>query len=377
MVSDALWCDLDGNGSVELVLACEAGPIRIFRRENGVWKQITEACGLDKFRGFWNSVTAGDFDGDGKIDLVCGNWGRNSWWQELSEKPLIIFHGDLNRDGVQEVLESHYDRQDGSYYPWRDFETLGNSIPFLKEQFITHEKFARASTPTLMGSRMQELQKLEINFFDSAIFLNRGKTFEVFPLPVEAQLAPTFGISVADFNGDGDQDLILAQNFFGVAPDRSRLDAGNALLLLGNGKAGFRAMNSQSSGIDVAGEGRSVAAGDFNRDRRLDFVVTQNGRRTKLYRNTGAKPGFLVQLKGPVENPDGIGAVVRIHYRDGTSGPAFPVLAGGGYWSQASVNPMIVGISRPPAEVEVVWPGGKISRQRLRDETFEIQIEFR
>ena len=81
LVSGAIWTDLDGDGLPELALACEGGPIRIFRYKQGKFSEATAQLGLGKYPGWWNSVAAGDLDGDGRIDLVAGNWGRNSKYQ--------------------------------------------------------------------------------------------------------------------------------------------------------------------------------------------------------------------------------------------------------------------------------------------------------
>ena len=58
------------------------------------------------------------------------------------------------------------------------------------------------------------------------IFFNRGDHFEAVPFPDEAQWAPVFAITLADFDGDGRQDVFLGQNFFALRPELSRLDAG-------------------------------------------------------------------------------------------------------------------------------------------------------
>src|SRR5439155_5496064 len=122
------------------------------------------------------------------------------------------------------------------------------------------------------------------------------------------QFAPAFSVDVADFDGDGHEDVFLSQNFFANEPEVPRYDAGRGLLLRGDGTGQLKAIPGQESGIKVYGEQRGAAVADFNQDGRPDLVVTQNGSTTKLFRNVGGKIGQRVLLIGPPGNPDGIGA---------------------------------------------------------------------
>src|SRR6185436_16845405 len=119
---------------------------------------------------------------------------------------------------------------------------------------------------------------------------------------------PAFAVNIADFDGDGNEDIFLSQNFFATPPETPRLDAGRGLLLRGDGAGRFKTVPSLESGIEVYGEQRGAAMADFDADGRIDLVVTQNGAATKLFHNVGAKPGLRVRLAGPQENPSGVGA---------------------------------------------------------------------
>jgi hypothetical protein len=168
----------------------------------------------------------------------------------------------------------------------------------------------------VIKDREAKMQKLTASTLETTVFLNRKDHFEARPLPAEAQFTPTFGICVADFDGDGDEDIFLAQNFFAFRVEEARLDAGRGLLLRGDGKGGFEPMPGQTSGIKAYGEQRGAAVADFDHDGRVDLAVTQNGAATKLFRNTHARPGLRVRLVGASGNPDGVGAMLRLKFGD-------------------------------------------------------------
>ena len=183
-----------------------------------------------------------------------------------------------------------------------------------------------------------------------------------------------FGICVADFDGDGNEDLFLAQNFFDVRPEAARLDSGRGLLLTGDGKGAFKALSGRESGITIYGEQRACAAADFDKDGRVDLVVTQNGGETKLFHNTGAKPGLRVRLKGPPRNPTAVGAMVRLKFGE-RFGPAREIHAGSGYWSQDSPV-QVLGTSEPPTQIWVRWPGGKEISYKLPVPVGEAKLDM-
>lgn len=374
-VSGAIWSDLDGDGRPELIVACQGGPIRVFRWEPGRVHELTAALGLEKYLGLWNSVSVGDFDGDGRLDIVAGNWGRNTKYQSFRSQPIHYYYGDLGREGYLEVVEACYDKDLNRIVPFRDWETLATAMPFIKERYHSFTEFSRAGVGDFMGERMARLADLPLNTLESMVFLNRGDHFEARPLPREAQFAPVFGLSVGDLDGDGNEDVFVCQNFFDVPPQTSRMDAGRSVWLKGNGQGDFVAVPGQVSGLKVYGEGRGAALCDYDHDGRLDLVVGQNSAVTRLYHNTGAKPGLRIVLHGPVGNRAEIGAVIRLQYRDGHLGPAREVHAGGGYWSQDAAT-QVLGVGGEVDSVVVRWPRGNLTKTPVPPNTRELWIGF-
>jgi hypothetical protein len=377
MVSGAVFSDLDLDGDPDLVLACDWGPIKIFRNDAGKltpweWgaKVISPTNGsssaqvgaaqlsaLGQLKGFWNSVATGDFDGDGRMDLVAGNWGRNSHYQAFRSKPLQVFYGEWTVPGVVDVLEGYHDPHLNKVMPVAAYR-VARLIPWIVERFQTQTAYSTAGVEDLLGERRAAAKVLEANWLESAIFLNRGDHFDVQPLPTEAQFSPAFAVAVGDFDGDAREDVFLSQNFFAVDGETSRYDAGRGLLLSGDGRGGFRAVPGEESGIKIYGEQRGAATCDYDGDGRPDLVVSQNGAETKLYRNVRAQPGLRVALAGPAGNATGVGAILRLETSSGTLGPSREIRAGGGYWSQDSpVEVLGVSGAGAPKRLQVRWPG--------------------
>src|ERR1041385_556339 len=171
-----------------------------------------------------------------------------------------------------------------------------------------------------------------------------------------ALLAPASYAGIADFDGDGHEDVFLSQNFFPTAVGLPRYDNGRGLLLLGDGKGGLTPMSGERSGIEVYGDQRGAAFADYDHDGRVDLVVSENGAATRLFHNSGARPGLRVRVVGPATNLDAIGAQVRVVYGD-HMGPAREIQAGSGYWSQNGAT-QVFGLSETPTAVWVRWPGG-------------------
>ena len=356
LVTAATFADLTGDGKADLVAASEWGPLRVLINDNGQLRDATAAFGLSTTSSRWLGVTAGDFDGDGRLDLVATSWGRNLPWRASAEHPhtLWVSHAP---NGLA-LLAAEFDSATNKEMPLESLARLGVVVPDVRERIGSYAEYAASDVAKVLGPAATAAVRVGATTFDHTVFLNRGSRFEVHALPALAQLAPASGPVVADFDGDGREDLFLSQNFFPTEIGTMRFDAGAGLLLSGDGAGGFTPLSVARSGIAVLGDQRGAATADYDGDARADLAVTQNGALTRLFHNVAGRPGLRVVLAGGAGNPLGIGTQLRVQ-SGGRAGPVREVRAGTGYWSMDGA----VTVLALPSDADVLWvrwPGGQI-----------------
>lgn len=357
LVSAAIFADIDADGDPDLLLAREWDSILLLLNQGGRFTDAPASYGLEAWTSRWNGIATGDLDSDGRLDIVATSWGRNTAFRSDRALPLIMLHGPFGAGGQEEMLLARHDEQRRGLVPLNSFPPVRSAIPDLPDRIRTYGEYSSANVNQVLGPATARAGRREIVTLDHMVFLNRGDHFEARPLPWEAQLAPAFYAGVADFDGDGREDIFLAQNFSPTAVGLPRYDAGRGLLLKGDGRGGLEPVSAAESGLRVYGDMRGAAYADIDADGRVDIAVSQNAAETRLFRNRGAAPGYRVRVVGPASNPLAIGAQVRLVYGE-RAGPVREIQAGSGYWSQNGAI-QVFGLLGTATAVRVRWPGGQ------------------
>lgn len=198
-----------------------------------------------------DAVALGDFNGDGNVDIAVADFNA------LGPGKISVFLGDSNGDGLFARTQ-----------PVVDLTTSPQTIQLLDSGGIAPHGLVAAH---LRGSSAP-LDLIVVNRGDDfgfganvSVLLGKGDGNFDAPRPFDAGPFPT-ALAVGDFNGDGNQDVIVANR---------TIFPGYATLLSGDGNGGFS--SSQLQGLfDGSQFPESVAVGDFNGDGHLDFVTANS-----------------------------------------------------------------------------------------------------
>jgi enediyne biosynthesis protein E4 len=258
MVTGAAWLPREGRGP-DLVVVGEWMPVRIFEQARGRYVERTRGTGLERTHGWWNTVVAVDVTGDGRLDLVLGNHGRNSFVQAGPEQPARVHVADFAGNGVLEQMLTFY--RSGVSYPIASRDELVKRIQPLRRRFVSYADYGDKrldeifERDVLNGAVVREARTLA-----SAVAVNQGNgSFTLEELPAEAQYAPIRAILAADFLGDGRTELLLAGNFFGLTPVRGRYAASYGTLVRADGAGGWEPIDRERSGLALTGQVRAMA----------------------------------------------------------------------------------------------------------------------
>ncbi|MDH4089290.1 MAG: VCBS repeat-containing protein [Cyclobacteriaceae bacterium] len=333
MVTDALWTDFNGDGSVDLIVVGEFMPVTFFANKNGNLVRQT-STGIEKVTGWWNSIIGGDFDNDGDVDYIAGNLGLNNSFQVKSDLPLKVFAKDFDGNGSIDPVLACYMRESmesdvRKLYPVHFWDELNSQSPKFRNKYSRYRQYSKVTmdqffTPEELSGALI----LEANHMASSYIENLGNgTFSIRPLPTLAQVAPINGMVSEDLNMDGNLDLMLVGNDYGNEVFAGRYDALTGLVLLGDGKGSFEVVPSARSGFYVKGDAKALVKLQNASGAEL-FIASQNKDSLVVFERASPDQPEILEV-GPMDS------WAEIIFADGRKRHA-EFYYGAGYLSQSS-----------------------------------------
>ncbi len=254
-VQDIVWIDLNQDTYLDAIVVGYWMPITLFIND-GSKLRIQHENDLEKTNGWWNSIKADDFDNDGDIDFIAGNWGLNTRLKASVDEPITLYRNDFDDNATIDPVVTYF--YQGEETPFASKDELVKQLPFLNKKYLSYEDFAKASfTELLPKSKIKKADKKYVFELASCYFENLGQnTFKKHPLPFMAQVSSVNEIALDDFNNDEYQDALLVGNNYNISTQLGKLDASHGQILLNNKNGFFDVKPNQD--LNIYGESRNI-----------------------------------------------------------------------------------------------------------------------
>jgi len=415
--------DYDNDGYDDLFVTA-LGQNHLFHNNgNGTFTDVTKKAGLWGPNEFSTSAAWVDYDRDGKLDLVVGNYvqwslegdlyctldGKSKsyctpesykgasvrlWhnrgdgtfedvtkkagvWEPTS-KTLGIAILDYDNDGWPDLLFSN-DTQPNKLY-----RNNGNGT-FTEKAVVAGIAFSEDGVARAgMGVDAADYDRsgmasiLITNFSNQMLSLyhNEGKGLFVDEAPRSevgrnSLLTLGFGCFFFDYDLDGWPDILIANGHIDGDIQRVQPNVKYAMpphIFRNLGKGNFQEV-TRSLGASFAAPrvGRGAAYADINNDGRLDLLLSTNGGPVYLFVNefTGnagaANRSVRIKLIGTKSNRDGIGTVVKLTAGGETQ---TEMLRSGSSYLSASELVLTFGLAmhNQADSIEIRWPSGQVEK---------------
>ena len=414
--------DYDNDGFPDILITAYGKPVLYRNNGDGTFTDVTAKAKLD-VPGWTTSGVWFDYDGDGRLDLflcsfveygkdsiTCGDnkLGRNYYCipRVFKPTPNFLFHNngdgtftevskgtdiakalgkglgvvttDVNNDGRPDLLVANDTVQNFLFVnrgpnKWEE-------IALSAEVGFSENGQARSGmgvdSADFDGDGWEDLFVANVDQEMFSLYRNnKNETYtdvaRINGIAEATRLLSGWGLKFFDYDNDGRLDLLLANGH----PDdmiesySQRVKYKEPLLLFHNDSGKFRNVSAEAGPVFTKSfSARGLAVGDFNNDGKLDVLLANNGAAPALLKNVGSAENHWIglRLQGVKSNRDAIGA--KIVWSIKGVRRARLKTHGGSYLSSHDVREVIgLGTAAEVDYVEIKWPSPSGLIERFTD----------
>jgi len=311
--------DVDGDGDLDLVCGNVAQSNTLYRNTGGTFGTSPSWSSGPTWS--TSSVALGDVDGDGDLDLVCGNSGMGdenntlylntggtfetypSWSSGVSADTRGIVLGDVDGDGDLDLVCGNYayggfsnENNDLYLNTGGTFETLPSWTSDYHEftySIALGDVDGDGDLDLVCGSGGESI----------TLYENAGGTFDATPSWSSQTHEIAWSMALGDVDGDGDLDLVCG---------------GTSIYV----NTGGTLETSPSWSLEPTGTTMGIAVGDVDGDGDLDIVCTIDSAPGAIYAGR-ATPAFAGDLLSPRNHLPNNGAHVRFVVTEQANPPEY------------------------------------------------------
>jgi enediyne biosynthesis protein E4 len=408
--------DYDGDGWVDLYVTSYGRNILYHNNGNGTFSDVTDKAGVAA-PGWSTCAIWFDYDNDGRLDLFVSTFvvyekslnilctdetlSRRYYCvpRLFKPRPSHLFHNDGNGRFTDVSKESGIADSPGKSFGavatdvnndgLMDLFVANDTMPnflfinkgggkFEEGGLAAGVAFSEMGKPRsgmgvdaadFDGDGWQDLFVANIDHEFFSLYHNQKELIfndEPGEIGTATQMLSGWGLRFFDYDNDGDPDLFLVNGH----PDdfiemrASRVKYKEPLLMFENSGRAFKNVSAQSGAVfNKELSGRGMATGDFDNDGDLDVLISNNGEAPLLLRNEGGnKNNWLgLQLVATKSNPAAVGLVIT--WQAGGMKRSRLKTAGGSYLSSHDPREILgLGAAKKIDYVEIRWPSGKIDK---------------
>jgi len=422
--------DYDNDGYDDIYVTAVGQSHLFHNNRNGTFTDVTRQAGLWGINEFSTSAAWVDYDRDGKLDLIVGNyvdWSpkkdvtctldgthksyctpesytgvpprlwhnlgngkfedvtRKAGLFEPASKTLGVTTLDYNGDGWPDLLlvndtqpnKLYVNNHDGTFTE----RAVQAGIAFSEDGIaragmgVDSADYDHSGRPSIIISNFSNQMMSLYHNEGNGLFLDEAPRSEIGRASL---LTLGFSCFFFDYDLDGWPDIFVTNGHIedDIEKIQKRIKYRQPPHLFHNAHGGKFQDVAAQLGPDFSAPrlGRGAAFADIDNDGYLDLLVTTNGGAPVLFRNPGgSNHGLRIKLVGTKSNRDGIGAAVKLTIGNDTQ---YQVLHSGGYLSQSELVLTFGLASAAKADsVDITWPSGQLDHVHNVDADQTVTIE--